>query len=47
MGVAWCGEYGEALELEGGNGGGEEIVAAREQLVASRVSQASVFVLLY
>ncbi len=41
MGVAWGREYGEALEVEGGNGGGEKVVAAREQLVASRVSQAS------
>ncbi len=41
MGVAGGGEYGETLELEGGHGGGEEVVAAREQLVASRVSQAS------
>ena len=41
MGVAGGGEYGETLELEGGHGGGEEVVAAREQLVASRMSQAS------
>ncbi len=41
MGVAGGGEYGEALELEGGHSGGEKVVAAREQLVASRVSQAS------